>query len=95
MVGVRLTSMVLDQWHLHPALGGEMIVSVVIHTLSADGQVLPARQVILVLIIAHPNLIPTLEEIVIWLVYEYIHELKLSIKLHLQSILLKYRVVEI
>lgn len=85
--------MILDERDKHPPLSGEMVVGVIIHPLSTDRQVLPARKVVLPLIVAHPYLVPSLEEIVVWLVDEDIPQLQLLIKLHLQSVLLEYGVV--
>ena len=89
----KLTSMVLNEWHLHPPLGREVIVGVIKHTLSTNGQILPAGQVELPLIVPHPLLVPSLEEIRIRLIYEDIREFQFLVELHLSEVLLEYGVV--
>ena len=75
--------MVLDERNLHPALCGEVVVGIIIHSLPADGQVLPTGQVVLVLVVPHPHLVPTLEEIAVRLVNKDVRLLQLVVQLHL------------
>ena len=75
--------MVLDERNLHPALCGEVVVGIVIHSLPTDGQVLPTWQVVLVLVVPHPHLVPSLEEIAVRLVNKDVRLLQLVVQLHL------------
>ena len=88
----RHTSVVLYQRNLHPALCRQMVVGVIEHALSADSQILPARQVKLPLVVPHPYLVASLEEVAIRLVDKDIHQLELLVKLHLPPVLLEHRV---
>ena len=69
-----------------------MVVRVIVHPLAADSEVLPARQIILPFIVAHSNLVPSLEEVVVWLVDEDVEGLEVSVELHLEAVLVEHRV---
>ena len=79
--------MVVHQGDLHPPLGGDEVVGVIIHGLAADGEVLPARQAELVLIIAHPDLVDPVVEIPVGGVEEDVVLLQLDKELFLQVVL--------
>lgn len=51
--------------------------------LSANCEVLPARQTVLVLVVPHPHLVATLVEVVVWLVYEHVPVLEILVELSL------------
>ena len=90
--------MVVHQGYLHPPLGGDEVVGVIVHGLAANGEVLPARQAELVLIIPHPNLVGPIVEVPVGGVEEDVVLLQIDKELSLQAVLpvdavLKVRVV--
>ena len=74
-----LTAVVLSEREEHPALRRNVIVCVVKHGRSANSQVLPARQVVLGLVIAHANFVPSLVEVAVWLVDKDVELLQLRV----------------
>lgn len=59
------------------------MVGVIVHARPAHSEVLPARQTVLILVIAHCSLVSALIEVVVGLINEHVHILQVRVQLAL------------
>ena len=80
-------TMVVYQGDLHPPLGGDEVEGVIVHGLATDGEVLPARQAELVLVVTHPYLVGPVVEVPVGIVEEDVVLFELHKELPLEAVL--------
>ena len=88
-------TMVVHQGDLHPPLGGDEVEGVVVHGLAADGEVLPARQAELVLVVTYPYLVGPVVEVPVGRVEEDVVLFELHKELPLEAVLPIHAVLQV